>query len=63
MPDAAKFKPPYPGVVEPVGHSANGRSYTDYQSMGDFLALERHGGNRVRLTIDESERIQYHGEA
>lgn len=34
LPDAAKFKPPYPGVVEPCGHSSNGKAYKSYQTFG-----------------------------
>ncbi len=61
LPDAARFKPPYPGVVVPVGHTGNGKAYDEYQSMGALLALN----GMVALVFDaieESERIQYHGE-
>jgi len=61
LPDADRFKPPYPGVVEPVGHTGNGKAYDEYQSLGALLALS----GMVTLVfdaIDESERVQYQGE-
>ena len=61
LPDASRFKPPYPGVVVPVGHSGNGKAYDEYQTMGALLALNGMVGI-VYDAIDESERIQYHNE-
>jgi len=61
LPDADRFKPPYPGVVEPVGHTGNGKAHDEYQSLGALLALN----GMVALVfdaIDESERVQYQGE-
>jgi len=61
LPDAARFKPPYPGIVEPVGHTGNGKAHDEYQSLGALLALNGMVGF-VYDAMDESERIQYHGE-
>ncbi|NLW51700.1 MAG: prolyl oligopeptidase family serine peptidase [Candidatus Brocadiaceae bacterium] len=61
LPDPNRFPPPYPGVVEPVGHTGNGKAHGEYQSMGALLALN----GMVALVydaIDESERVQYRGE-
>ncbi len=61
LPDEARFKPPYPGVVEPVGHTGNGKAHDEYQSLGALLALNGIAGFVID-TIDEAERIQYQGE-
>ena len=61
LPDAARFKPPYPGVVVPVGHTGNGKAWNEYQPMGALLALNGMAA-LVFDAIDESERLQYHGE-
>jgi dienelactone hydrolase len=61
LPDTARFKPPYPGVVVPVGHTGNGKAWDEYQSMGALLALNGMTG-LVFDAIDESERLQYRGE-
>jgi len=61
LPDAARFQPPHPGVVEPVGHTANGKAHDAYQSLGALLALNGMAAF-VYDAIDESERIQYRGE-
>ena len=39
LPARARFKPPYPGVVVPVGHTGNGKAWHEYQPMGALLAL------------------------
>jgi dienelactone hydrolase len=57
MPDADKFKPPYPGVLVPCGHSDNGKAYEAYQTMGAFLALNGMAG-LVFDPIDQGERSQ-----
>jgi cephalosporin-C deacetylase-like acetyl esterase len=57
MPDAGKFKPPYPGVLVPCGHSDNGKAYEAYQTMGAFLALNGMAG-LVFDPIDQGERSQ-----
>jgi dienelactone hydrolase len=61
LPDAARFKPPYPGVVVPVGHTGNGKAWHEYQPMGALLALNGMVG-LVFDAIDESERLQYQEE-
>jgi dienelactone hydrolase/pimeloyl-ACP methyl ester carboxylesterase len=61
LPDAARLKPPYPGVVVPVGHTGNGKAWDEYQTMGALLALNGMVG-LVYDAIDESERLQYRGE-
>ncbi len=61
LPDAARFKPPYPAVVVPVGHTGNGKAWDEYQTMGALLALNGMAG-LVYDAIDESERLQYRGE-
>ncbi len=39
MPDADRYKPPYPGVLVPCGHAKNAKAYDSYQKMGALLAL------------------------
>jgi cephalosporin-C deacetylase-like acetyl esterase len=57
LPDAGKYKPPYPGVLVPCGHSDNGKAYESYQTMGAFLALNGMAG-LVFDPIDQGERSQ-----
>ena len=57
MPDVDKFKPPYPGVLVPCGHSDNGKAHEAYQTMGAFLALNGMAG-LVFDPIDQGERSQ-----
>ena len=57
LPDAGKHKPPYPGVLVPCGHSANGKAHDAYQTMGAFLALNGMAG-LVFDPIDQGERSQ-----
>ena len=38
LPDAAKFKAPYPGVIVTCGHSLNGKAYAGYQRTSLLLA-------------------------
>ncbi|MFB0552457.1 MAG: alpha/beta hydrolase family protein [Phycisphaerae bacterium] len=57
LPDSAKHKPPYPGVLVPCGHSRNGKAYESYQTMGALLALN----GMMALVfdpIDQGERSQ-----
>ena len=57
VPDPARFKPPYPGVIEPVGHSFTAKAREIYQSVGALLALN----GMVALVfdpIDQGERGQ-----
>ncbi|OHB85260.1 MAG: hypothetical protein A2Z38_03315 [Planctomycetes bacterium RBG_19FT_COMBO_48_8] len=57
LPDAGKYKPPYPGVLVPCGHSDNGKAYESYQTMGALLALNGMAG-LVFDPIDQGERSQ-----
>jgi len=57
LPDADKYKPPYPGVLVPCGHSANGKAHDAYQTMGALLALNGMVG-LVFDPIDQGERNQ-----
>ena len=61
LPDATSFKPPYPGVVVPCGHSPIAKGYEAYQSMGALLALNGIAAI-VFDPIDQGERGQYLGE-
>jgi cephalosporin-C deacetylase-like acetyl esterase len=57
VPDPERFKPPYPGVIEPVGHSFTAKAREIYQSVGALLALN----GVVALVfdpIDQGERGQ-----
>lgn len=57
LPDADKYKPPYPGVLVPCGHSSNGKAYESYQTMGALLALNGMAA-LVFDPIDQGERGQ-----
>ncbi len=57
LPEAAKFKPPYPGVVIPCGHAENAKGYEPYQGMGALLALNGMAA-LVFDPIDQGERKQ-----
>ena len=57
LPDAGKYKPLYPGVLVPCGHSDNGKAYESYQTMGAILALNGMAG-LVFDPIDQGERSQ-----
>jgi len=57
LPDTDKYKPPYPGVLVPCGHSSNGKAHEAYQTMGAFLALNGMAG-LVFDPIDQGERSQ-----
>jgi plasmid stabilization system protein ParE len=57
VPDPSRFKPPYPGVLEPVGHSFTAKAREIYQTVGALLALN----GMVALVfdpIDQGERGQ-----
>jgi dienelactone hydrolase len=60
LPDANRFKPPYPGVLVPCGHSKNGKGSNDYQGVGALLALSGMAALVVD-PIDQGERGQYLG--
>ncbi len=57
LPDPARFKPPYPGVIEPVGHSFTAKAREIYQSVGALLALNGIAA-LVFDPIDQGERGQ-----
>lgn len=57
LPDAGKHSPPYPGVLIPCGHSANGKAHDAYQTMGALLALNGMAA-LVFDPIDQGERGQ-----
>jgi len=57
VPEPSRFKPPYPGVLEPVGHSFTAKAREIYQTVGALLALN----GMVALVfdpIDQGERGQ-----
>ena len=57
LPDDPKYKPPYPGVVSPCGHSLTGKLAPWYQRVGVTGAL--HGlATLVVDPIDQGERRQ-----
>lgn len=57
LPDPARYKPPYPAVLVPCGHSANGKGSDAYQRASALLALN---GIAALLydPIDQGERPQ-----
>lgn len=57
LPDAGRHSPPYPGVLVPCGHSANGKAHDAYQTMGALLALNGMAA-LVFDPIDQGERGQ-----
>jgi len=57
LPDADEYKPPYPGVLVPCGHSSNGKASESYQTMGALLALNGMAA-LVFDPIDQGERGQ-----
>ena len=58
LPDAARFKPPYPGVIVPCGHHPRSKAWDEYQSMGALLALNGMVG-LVYDPIEQGERRQF----
>ena len=61
LPERKTFRPPYPGVIVPCGHSQTGKGHDTYQSVGAFLALSGMAA-LVFDPIDQGERGQYLGE-
>ncbi len=60
VPEAGRFKPPYPGVLVPCGHARSAKASDAYQSVGALLAM--HGmAALVFDPIDQGERSQYLG--
>lgn len=60
LPDAARFPPPYPGVLVPCGHALKAKGHDEYQTMGALLALNGMAA-LVYDPIDQGERGQYLG--
>ena len=61
LPDSARAKPPYPGVIVPCGHAMKAKGHDEYQSMGALLALNGMAA-LVFDPIDQGERGQLLGE-
>lgn len=60
VPEADRFKPPYPGILVPCGHARSAKAHGEYQSVGALLAI--HGmAALVFDPIDQGERSQYLG--
>lgn len=57
LPDPEKHKPPYPGVLVPCGHSANGKAYHPYQEACALLALNGMAA-LIFDPVDQGERHQ-----
>ena len=57
LPDAARFAPPYPGVIIPCGHSENGKGMAGYQ-RGAVLAAVNGMAALLYDPIDQGERLQ-----
>jgi len=60
LPDAARFEPPYPGIIIPCGHSANGKGMAGYQ-RGAVLAAVNGMAALLYDPIDQGERLQVEG--
>jgi len=61
LPDPARHRAPYPGVVVPCGHARTAKGHDEYQSMGALLALNGMAA-LVFDPIDQGERQQHVGE-
>ena len=57
LPDSPDFKPPYPGIVSPCGHSRSGKCAPWYQRPG-VMAAKRGFAYLVYDPIDQGERYQ-----
>lgn len=60
LPEAKRFKRPYPGVLVPCGHARSAKAHDEYQSVGALLALSGMAA-LVFDPIDQGERSQYLG--
>jgi len=58
VPESQAYRPPYPGVLIPCGHSSNGKANEFYQRQGAALAL-RGMAALIFDPIDQGERAQY----
>ncbi|MGI6414137.1 MAG: acetylxylan esterase [Thermoguttaceae bacterium] len=61
LPDAERFKAPYPGVLIPCGHAMSAKGHDEYQTMGALLALSGMAAF-VFDPIDQGERGQRLGD-
>ena len=57
LPDEAKFKPPYPGVILPCGHSRNGKGAMFYQ-RGCVMGAKQGLAVMIYDPFDQGERMQ-----
>lgn len=57
LPDAARFSPPYPGILIACGHSAGGKALPTYQ-RGAVLAAANGMAALIYDPIDQGERLQ-----
>lgn len=57
MPDAARFAPPYPGVIIACGHSNDGKGMAGYQ-RGAVLAAANGIAALIYDPLDQGERLQ-----
>lgn len=57
LPDPKRFEPPYPGVLVPCGHSANGKALVVYQKACALAALNGLAA-MIFDPIDQGERHQ-----
>jgi len=57
LPDPERHRPPYPGVLVPCGHSANGKASDAYQRASALLALNGMAA-LIYDPIDQGERGQ-----
>lgn len=57
LPDEAKFKPPYPGVILPCGHSHNGKGADAYQ-RGCVIGVKKGLAVMIYDPFDQGERMQ-----
>ncbi|HNX33931.1 MAG TPA: acetylxylan esterase [Kiritimatiellia bacterium] len=57
LPDAARFTPPYPGVIIACGHSNDGKGMPGYQ-RGAVLAAANGIAALIYDPIDQGERLQ-----
>jgi dienelactone hydrolase len=57
LPEAGKYKPPFPGVIVPCGHASEAKAYEAYQTAGALLAINGMAA-LVFDPIDQGERSQ-----
>ena len=57
LPDSSKYKPPYPGILVPCGHSSNGKAYEMYQRACALAAINGLAA-MIFDPIDQGERHQ-----